>query len=102
LKYTNYVEDCYRAVIEANESEADRLLPYFFQLQRLAEEVNLAFDYDDHQQLPQLDALRIEVLVKNFNRQLNQFKEYFPSEVWSNGELELSRTAKLAWLTHNV
>jgi hypothetical protein len=84
LKYTDYVEDCYRVVVGANECETDRLLPYIFQLLRLSEEVNSTFDY---QELPELDASRIEILVKNFDRQLNQLKECFPPEAWSNGKL---------------
>lgn len=94
MKYTDYVEDCYRAVVEANECETDRLLPYIFQLLRLSEEVNSTFDYSCHRELPELDALRIEMLVKNFNGQLNQLRARFPPEAWSNGELRLFWSAK--------
>jgi hypothetical protein len=60
-------------------------LPYFIRLQRLAEEINTTFDYDRHQQLPALDALRTEMLIKAFSKQLKQFEEGFPEDILSNG-----------------
>jgi len=87
LKYTDYVEQCVQTLVEANDAQTDRLLPYFIRVQRLCEEINTTFDYDGHQQLPALDAIRIEMLIKSFSRQLKQFGETFPTEVWKIGLL---------------
>ena len=71
---------------QVTETEFDYLVPYFIRLQRFAEEVNCAFDYESILQLPPLDAVRIEILVKSFNQQLSQLETSFPAEVWNNGE----------------
>lgn len=86
LKYNDYIEECYWALIEANATPSDCLLPYFVRLQRLAEEVNTTFEYDEYQQPPALDTFRTSTLVKTFCKQLRNFEDTFPSEVWNNGK----------------
>jgi hypothetical protein len=86
LKYTDYIDTCCRALNDARETPSDYLLTYFIRLQRLAEEISTTFDYGGHQQLPPLDAIRTEMLVKTFRKQLKQFEESFPSDVWHNGK----------------
>lgn len=86
LKYTNYVETCCQELSDAKEVSSDHLLQYLIRLQRLAEDVNSAFDYDNHQQLPPLDAVRIEMLIKTFNKQLRQFEETFPDDILENSK----------------
>jgi hypothetical protein len=86
LKYTDYVDTCCQALSDAKETPSDYLLPYFIRPQRLAEEINTTFDYGGYQQLPSLDAIRTEILLKTFRKQLKHFEETFPSDVWDNGE----------------
>ena len=86
LKYSEYIEECSQLVAENGEAKTDSLLPYFIRLQRFAEEVNHAFDYDNHDNLPQLDAMRIELLAKTFGQRLNQLQLEMPPEAWNNGK----------------
>jgi hypothetical protein len=86
MKYTDYIDTCCQALSDARETPSDHLLPYFIRLQRLAEEISTTFDYGGYQQLPPLDAIRTEMLVKTFRKQLNQFEESFPSDVRQNGK----------------
>jgi hypothetical protein len=86
LKYTDYIDTCCQALSDAKETPSDYLLPYFIRLQRLAEEISTTFDYGGYQQLPALDAIRTEMLVKTFRKQLKQFEESFPSDAWHNGK----------------
>jgi hypothetical protein len=80
------VEACCQALNDAKEVPSDHSLQYLIRLQRLAEDVNTAFDYDNHQQLPPLDAVRIEMLIKTFNKQLREFEETFPDDVLENSK----------------
>lgn len=84
LKYTDYVETCCQELSDAKEVPSDHLLQYLISLQRLAEDINSTFDYDNHQQLPPLDTVRIEMLTKTFNKQLTQFQETFPDDILEN------------------
>jgi hypothetical protein len=65
----------------------DSLLRYFVRLQRLAEEIDHAFDYSQSLKLLPLDTLRIEILLKAFEQQLNQFELTFPQHVWNNRKI---------------
>lgn len=67
-------------------AHTDRLLPYFIRIQRLVEEVNAHFDYDGYQKLPQLDATRTDMLLKNFNRQIKQIEESLLTHGSNNGK----------------
>jgi hypothetical protein len=71
--------------------DPDFLLPYTLQLQRLAEEINHAFNYELKADLPQEDATRIEILVNAFEKQLDQCLLTFLPEAWNNSKYELSR-----------
>jgi hypothetical protein len=71
--------------------DPDFLLPYTLQLQRLAEEISHAFNYELKADLPQEDATRIEILVNAFEKQLDQCLLTFPPEAWNNSKHEPSR-----------
>ncbi len=86
LKYTDYVGTCCQALSDAMETPSDYLLPYFIRLQRIADEINTNFDYGGYQELPALDAVRTETLLKTFRKQLKQFEESLPSDVWHIGK----------------
>jgi len=90
LRYSDYVAECSQTLADAQDAESDYLLPYFIKLQRLAEEVNHAFDYDSQNELPLLDAVRIELLAKAFAQQLSHFEASFPAEVWNNAIITMS------------
>ncbi|TAQ88277.1 hypothetical protein B7494_g3380 [Chlorociboria aeruginascens] len=89
LKYIDYMEECCQSLANTREMDSDYFLPYFIRLQRLAEEVNDAFDYDSGNHLPQLDCFRIELLAKNFNQKLNQLETAFPADVWNHTSISM-------------
>jgi hypothetical protein len=77
---------CGESLARAAVAETDYLLLYFIRLQRLAEEIDYVFDYSSTLTSPPLDTLRIEILMKAFEQQLNQFELTFPQHVWNNSE----------------
>lgn len=81
------METCAESLARESLAETDYLLPYYIRFQRLAEEIDNAFDYSQNQKLPQLDTMRTEILVKSFEQQLNQFEQTFPAHVWNNREI---------------
>jgi hypothetical protein len=86
LTYGEYIEECSQLLGNAGDTESDYLIPYFIRLQQFAEEVNHAFEYDTSFHQPQLDSVRVEILLKNFQQQLNQMEATFPPEIWNNSE----------------
>ena len=78
------MDTCSESLVHAANAETDHLLPYHMRLQGLGEEIEQAFDYSQTHKLPQLDAMRIELLVKAFEQQLSQIESTFPSHVWNN------------------
>lgn len=87
MKFSSYMEECAQDLAQSGKAETDRLLHYFIQLQRLCEEVSDTFDYPSNFELPPLDAVRIGVLAKTFEQQLNQIESSFSPEAWNNGTL---------------
>lgn len=84
------MEECAENLARLAESDSDQLIPCLIQLQRLAEEINLAFNYDVQILLPQMDAVRIEILIKSFEQRLNQLEKTFPPTAWNNSEYILT------------
>lgn len=86
IKYTSYTEECCRFLTIAKEVETDALIPYFIQMQKLADDINQTFDYDGHQELASLEPARVETLVKAFRNSLTQLETTFTVEVWNHGK----------------
>lgn len=86
LKSNDYLEECAQSLAAAAHNDTDFLMPYFVHIQRLSEEVCRAFDYDASYELPPLDSVRTEILVKAFQNRFKRMEAAFPQEVWSNGE----------------
>lgn len=71
---------------QAASAETDYLLPHFIALQKFAEDVNHAFDYNVALQHPQMDSTRVEILSKTFAQQLDQLYSTVPPDIWNNGK----------------
>jgi len=83
---------CAKILAQASRlGDPDFLLPYTLQLQRLAEEISRAFNYEFQADLPQGDATRIEILINAFEKRLDQCTLTFPPEAWNNSKHEPSR-----------
>lgn len=80
------MDACCESLVHAANAETDHLLPYHMRLQRLGEAIEQAFDYSQTHELPQLDTMRTEILVKAFEQQLSQIESTFPPHVWNNGK----------------
>jgi hypothetical protein len=81
------METCAESLTRAAAAETDNFLKYYIRFQRLAEEIEHAFDYSQNQKLPPLDTLRIEILLKSFEQQLSEFEATFPKHIWDNREI---------------
>ena len=82
------METCAESLARAAVTETDYLLPFYIRFQRLAEEIDNAFDYSQNLKLPQLDVMRVEILLKSFEQQLNQIELNFPAHVWNSREIQ--------------
>lgn len=86
MNFTNYTETCCQVIQQEADSDSDYLIPHFVYLQKFADDVNRAFDYDLELSLPELDTLRIEILAKFFDDQLTQLQRNVPVAVWRNSK----------------
>jgi len=82
LKYSDYMQTCVESLAQAALVETDKLLLYYIRFQRLADEIDRAFDYSQNHKLPELDTMRIEIFMRAFEQQLNQLEVTFPAEIW--------------------
>jgi len=87
LKYSDYMATCAESLARAALNETDCLLQYHIKFQRLAEEIDHAFDYSQNLKLPQLDISRIGILLKSFEQQLHQFEVTWPTHVWNSRKI---------------
>lgn len=85
------MEECAQSLADAGQVETDRLIPFFIQLQRLSEEVNDTFDYSSIKKATPTDAIRIGVLAKSFEQQLEHIESSFSPEAWNNGTYRLCK-----------
>lgn len=102
IQYSSYMETCAENLAKSTQAETDRLITYFIQFQKLAEEVTQAFDYQNAYKLPQLDAMRLEILVKAFEQQLKSFETSFPAEIWNNGGFLLIEMSAFTDLENSI
>jgi len=65
-------------------------------MQRLSDEVNRAFDYDNCSQLPSLDAVRVDVLVQAFQQRFNHLQSVLPEKAFQNCKLAQNLSFHLA------
>jgi hypothetical protein len=86
LIYRDYIEECAQILAQVADAETDYLLPHLIALQKFAEDVNHAFNYNAALQRPQMDSTRVEILSKSFRQQLDQLQSSFPPAVWNNGK----------------
>ncbi|CAG8974655.1 hypothetical protein HYALB_00010751 [Hymenoscyphus albidus] len=84
-----YGEECCQILSQVSVTETDYLIPYFIRLQKIADDINRTFDYDNHVSLPELDAPRIEILIKGFEEQFKQIEASFTEEIWRNRSIYL-------------
>ncbi|CAG8948861.1 hypothetical protein HYFRA_00001984 [Hymenoscyphus fraxineus] len=79
-----YGEECCQILSQVSATETDYLIPHFIRLQKIADDINKTFDYDNHVSLPELDAPRIEILIKGFEEQFKQIEASFTEEIRRN------------------
>jgi hypothetical protein len=78
------METCVDSLDRAAVEKTDSLLRYYIRFQRLTEDIDNAFDYSRTVTSPPLDTLRIEILLKSFEQQLNQCELTFPQHIWNS------------------
>ncbi|CZT11660.1 related to cercosporin resistance protein [Rhynchosporium agropyri] len=90
MKHNERLKYCTRTVEDSGTAQTDYLIPYMLRIRQLSEEVNQAFNYDSNEELPQLDPIRIELLGRAFERQLDYMEDSFPQEIWDNASIKMS------------
>ena len=89
MKHDKYIEECSTLLAALREEETDCLLPYFIQIQHIAEEINYAFNLNTALELSQLDSVHVEPLWKRYGQELRQLEMSITEDIWNNGELLL-------------
>ena len=93
LKYSEHVEECAQTLAQVSDAETDYLLPHFIALQKFAEDINHAFNYNAALQYPQLDSTRVEILSKTFRQRLDQLYLTFSPHILDNGAYSCQNVA---------
>ncbi|KAL2068223.1 hypothetical protein VTL71DRAFT_16321 [Oculimacula yallundae] len=90
MKHNQHVKLCTKTFADAGIAETDYLIPYIIRIRQLSEEVRQAFNYDASENLHHLDCVRIEILGRAFEQQLDHMEATFPRTIWDNATLKMS------------
>lgn len=81
MKYNNQVGECCRSLATGSETPSDTQLIHFVELQRLTEEMALAFEDDPmNDERPGIGLERADLLVKAFKPRLQYLRDLFPKD----------------------
>ncbi|KAH7393357.1 hypothetical protein BKA64DRAFT_84994 [Cadophora sp. MPI-SDFR-AT-0126] len=90
MRYNQHIKNCVQHVTDAAFVESDHFIPYLIRLRQISDEVHQAFNYNSTPHLPQLDAIRTEILGRAFEQQLDHIEMTFPQEAWNNSQIKMS------------
>lgn len=74
LQFNNWMSDCLSR-LEKSPSDLDRRLAAWVRLQRIADEVSTSFGFDDPSMSISLTESRMHVIVKAFERRMEEWKK---------------------------
>ena len=81
MKYNDQVGECCLSLATGNETPSDTQLVHFVNLQRLAEEIALVFEYDPpNDEKPRVGSERADLLIKAFKPRLQHLRDSFPQD----------------------
>ncbi|KAF3932629.1 hypothetical protein ABW19_dt0200584 [Dactylella cylindrospora] len=81
LRYAPYMGDCIEFIESSPEATVnDKVICQWIKLQRITEEVGIAFGYEDSVAKVNLAETRIQFALKGFERQLEEWEKNLPKE----------------------
>ncbi|KAF3916077.1 hypothetical protein ABW21_db0209479 [Orbilia brochopaga] len=82
LRYTEYIGECVDFIEKSPEATTnDKIICQWVKLQRITEEVGIAFGYEDSVAKVNLAETRIQFALKGFERQLEEWERNLPTEL---------------------
>ncbi|KAK6338684.1 hypothetical protein TWF696_009496 [Orbilia brochopaga] len=82
LRYTEYIGECVDFIEKSPEATInDKIICQWVKLQRITEEVGIAFGYEDSVAKVNLAETRIQFALKGFERQLEEWEKNLPKEL---------------------
>ncbi|KAF2005592.1 hypothetical protein P154DRAFT_313596 [Amniculicola lignicola CBS 123094] len=82
LPYNSWMEECL-SLLQKSPLLDDRRVVAWLKLQRIADEANTAFGFDDASTSFSLSGLRLQVILRIFERRMEDWKNSVPAEVMS-------------------
>ncbi|KAF2122817.1 hypothetical protein BDV96DRAFT_8152 [Lophiotrema nucula] len=82
LLYNSWMEECL-SLLQKSPLLDDRRVVAWLKLQRIADEANTAFGFDDASTSFSLSELRLQVILRMFERKMQDWKKSLPQEVMS-------------------
>lgn len=80
LTFNAWMEECV-ALLEKSPILEDRRIIAWLKLQRISDEANTAFGFDDASTSFSLSELRLQAILKIFDRKMQDWKKSIPTEV---------------------
>ncbi|KAJ6261735.1 hypothetical protein Dda_2534 [Drechslerella dactyloides] len=82
LRYSEYIGECVDFIEKSPEATInDKIICQWVKLQRITEEVGIAFGYEDSVAKVNLAETRIQFALKGFERQLEEWEKNLPTEL---------------------
>jgi hypothetical protein len=82
LLFNSWMEECV-VMLDKSKLLEDRRTIAWLKLQRIADEANTAFGFDDASTSFSLSELRMQIILRIFDRRMQDWKKYIPDEVKS-------------------
>lgn len=83
LLFNSWMEECV-VMLEKSKSLEDRRTIAQLRLQRIADEANTAFGFDDASTSFSLSELRMQIILRIFDRRMQDWKRSVPDEVMTH------------------
>jgi hypothetical protein len=82
LLYNSWMEECL-CLLQKSPILDDKRIVAWVQLQRIADEANTAFGFDDASTSFSLSELRLQVILRIFERRMEDWRKGIPKEFMS-------------------
>lgn len=80
LLFNNWMEECYNLLDKSKILDDKRIIAWL-KLQRIADEANTAFGFDDASTSFSLSELRMQIILRIFDRRMQDWKRSVPDDV---------------------
>lgn len=83
LQFNSWMVEC-AAMLEKSNSIDDKRITAWLKLQRIADEANTAFGFDDASTSFSLSELRLQIILRVFDRRMQDWKRCVPDDVMTS------------------